>query len=566
MNKTKFLQTDSKWGNLVYPKAPCYIRNCGCGEVSIANIIIEMDKYKKYTPATIQPYCKQFAASNCDGTYWSGIPKMMKHYGLTEVKEHATMASLWKELAKGDRVAIYLMGSRLGGSKKIRWTNGGHFVASVDYKYENKLHKVYVKDPWTNNKNRNGWISYEENMKNDVVKVWSGKLVANKKAEDKPKTYKVIDVSDWQGQIDWAKVKADGVVGAIIRYADGTTLDKRFQENMLNAKKAGLHIGSYIFSRAKTKAEAEKEAERIFEAVRGYEIDMPLYIDLEVSSLSKYANTVAQAFINKIKALGGKPGVYANLNWWNNYLTKTVELPFAMWLAQYNDTMDYKPSSYVGMWQYSSSGSVNGISGKVDMDTLYIPYWETAPKIPKKTVDELAKEVLDDKWGSGDARKENLTKAGYDYDAVQKRVNELVTEANRKRIADVASSFCGSKTAATPKYEEAAKAVYGSGNDTNCHRFVGTVLKNCGYGKMTLKWASILKFLKENFEELTVDYTAEQLIPGDIRVRRKGTAYHIWIIEPDGKKAESAHDKTYPHIATNNATTKYTEDWLFRAK
>ena len=176
MNKTKFLQTDSRWGGLGYPKKPWYIRNCGCGEVSIANIIIEMERYKHYTPATIQPYCKQFAAPNGDGTYFSGIPKMMEHYGLTEVKEHATMSTLWAELAKGDRVAIYLMGARKGGSKGVHWTSGGHFVCSVGYKYENGNHYVYVKDSYSNSSLRNGCISYEENMRNDVLRVWSGKL------------------------------------------------------------------------------------------------------------------------------------------------------------------------------------------------------------------------------------------------------------------------------------------------------------------------------------------------------------------------------------------------------
>ena len=176
MNKTKFMQTDSRWGGLGYPKKPWYIRNCGCGEVSIANILIEMEQYKTITPATIQPYCKQYAAPNGDGTYWSGIPKMMEHYGLTEVKEHATMPSLWMELEKGDRVAVYLMGSRKGGSKGVHWTSGGHFVCSVDYKVKDGKHYVYVKDSYSNSGSRNGWITYEGNMRNDVIKVWSGKL------------------------------------------------------------------------------------------------------------------------------------------------------------------------------------------------------------------------------------------------------------------------------------------------------------------------------------------------------------------------------------------------------
>lgn len=176
MNKTKYMQTDSRWGGLGYPKKPYYLRNCGCGEVSIANIIIEMQQYASYTPATIQPYCKQYADPHGNGTYWSGIPAMMKYYGLTEVKEHATMSPLWNELAKGNRVAIYLMGSRKGGSKGVKWTSSGHFVCSVGYKYENGKHYVYVKDSYSNSSLRNGWISYEENMRNDVLKVWSGKL------------------------------------------------------------------------------------------------------------------------------------------------------------------------------------------------------------------------------------------------------------------------------------------------------------------------------------------------------------------------------------------------------
>ena len=261
--------------------------------------------------------------------------------------------------------------------------------------------------------------------------------------------YKVIDVSSWQGKIDWKKVKAAGVVGAIIRYADGTTLDSRFKENMANAKANGIHIGSYIFSRAKTKAEAEKEAERLFNACKPYSPDMPLYIDLEVAANSKYANTVAQAFLNKMAELGGRGGVYANLNWWNNYLADTARKYSAspFWIAQYYTKITHKNPKLFGMWQYSSSSSVNGIKGRVDMDECYIAYWDQAvdvdydviPAVPEteitvepaKTVDELAQEVLDGKWGIGDERKKRLTEAGYDYAAVQKRVNELLEEKKR---------------------------------------------------------------------------------------------------------------------------------------
>lgn len=237
------------------------------------------------------------------------------------------------------------------------------------------------------------------------MKAWQKYLNEHDKAASDPKpstpsvepdkdkrVYDFIDVSDWQGEIDWAKVKAAGIDGAIIRYADGTTLDKRFERNMAQAKYHGLHVGTYIFSRAKTKAEAEKEAERLYKAAKKYEPDMPYYIDLEVSTLAKYADTVAAAFLNKMAALGARGGVYANLNWWNNYLTKTAKdySASAFWIAQYNDTMDYKPASRMGMWQYTSSGSVNGISGKVDRDKCYVAYW-------KKETDPGGKEPEPDK-------------------------------------------------------------------------------------------------------------------------------------------------------------------------
>lgn len=210
MNKTKYMQTDSRWGGLGYPKKPYYIRNCGCGEVSIANIIIEMQKYANYNPATIQPYCKQYADPKGNGTYWSGIPAMMKHYGLTEVKECATMPQLWAELEKGNRVAIYLMGSRLGGTNKVKWTSGGHFVCSTAYKYESGKHWLYVKDSYSFANTRNGWITYEGNMRSDVLKVWSGKLSGALYGDVEPTTYR--PTTPYTGTLPTKTVK-DGTKG-----------------------------------------------------------------------------------------------------------------------------------------------------------------------------------------------------------------------------------------------------------------------------------------------------------------------------------------------------------------
>lgn len=259
------MQTDKRWGSLGYPKAPYCIRNCGCGEVSICNIIIEIDRYKDYTPKTIQPYCKQYADPRGNGTYWSGIPKMMTHYGLTEVQEHQTMKPLWTELAKGNRVAVFLMGSKLGGSKKVRWSKGGHFVCATKYKYEGGKHWVYIKDSYSNSKLRNGFIAYEDNMRNDVLKVWSGKLPTKAKTTTKPYTpttpytgglpkgvvkkgTKGTDAMQVQKFLNWvlnAKLDVDGIAG-----------DQTCKAIRKYQKQYGLKVDGIFGTQSKRKAEA----------------------------------------------------------------------------------------------------------------------------------------------------------------------------------------------------------------------------------------------------------------------------------------------------------------------
>lgn len=176
MNSTNYKQYDTRWSALPYPTKRWNIGNSGCGEVTICNLIIEMNKWLNQTPKTIQPYCVQYASPNGDGTYWSGIPAMLKHYGFTEVKEHDTMQQLFKELAKGNRVAVYLMGSASAGTKHVHWTSGGHFVGSVDYKKQNGEDWVYMKDPNSISDLRNGWITYNGNIRGACFKVWSGKF------------------------------------------------------------------------------------------------------------------------------------------------------------------------------------------------------------------------------------------------------------------------------------------------------------------------------------------------------------------------------------------------------
>ena len=178
MNKTIYRQYDSRWSSLPYPYGNSTMYGCGCGCVSILHCLLEVDKYKKYTPKTIQPYMKQFAVYG-QGTLHSGIPTALKHYGFKSVKESGTMGELWKELAKGNRVGVLLFGSRRGPDGTV-WTTGGHFIAFVGYKVKDGKHYLYLKD--SGGRKHDGWYCYEKSMKGDVLRVWSAEIPVIKAA------------------------------------------------------------------------------------------------------------------------------------------------------------------------------------------------------------------------------------------------------------------------------------------------------------------------------------------------------------------------------------------------
>lgn len=155
-----------------------------------------------------------------------------------------------------------------------------------------------------------------------------------------------------------------------------------------------------------------------------------------------------------MEAGGYFAGFYTSLSVVLNYVSPDVRNRYAFWVAQWNSRCTY--GGQYGLWQYSSSGSVPGIAGRCDMDLAYVDYpsiirkggfngytkSETdgstptapAPTTPTKTVDELAQEVLDGKWGNGTDRKNRLTAAGYDYSTVQAKVNALVKAKNDSAV------------------------------------------------------------------------------------------------------------------------------------
>ena len=170
MSKKVFSQLDTRWSYLPYPSKPYNIGTSGCGCCAVTHVIIERDKYKSYTPKTVQPYMKQFAVAG-QGTQWVGITKSLQHYGFTVIN-HATMKDLFATLNKRkERLGIILFRGGVKGG--IRWTTSGHYVAFTDYKYDSKTkhHMFYCKD--SGGRRHTGWYCYETQMKGLIPQVWS---------------------------------------------------------------------------------------------------------------------------------------------------------------------------------------------------------------------------------------------------------------------------------------------------------------------------------------------------------------------------------------------------------
>ncbi len=186
---------------------------------------------------------------------------------------------------------------------------------------------------------------------------------------------KCIDVSEWQGTIDWKKVKSAGYEYAILRAGFGrsaTQKDKELESNYKNAKAAGVKLGVYWYSYAVDKADAVKEAKACLQVLKGKILEMPVFFDMEENSMTKLSKatltSMAKAFCEEIKKGGYRAGVYSNPNWFTNYLDyNELRSLYPIWLAQY-----YKePQFDCDVWQYTSEGIVSGISGNVDLNVIY---------------------------------------------------------------------------------------------------------------------------------------------------------------------------------------------------
>ena len=188
-----------------------------------------------------------------------------------------------------------------------------------------------------------------------------------------------IDVSRYQGTINWEKVKKAGIdftmigVGYVI---DGVRQsDPRFEYNIKNAIEAGVEVGVYIYSHATTEAEARAEADFVLNQIDGYKISYPVAFDIEdtvhLGLSTKERTDLTIAFLEEIEEAGYYPMIYASEYWFNSNMDLSRLTRYDKWVARWGSSISFQPLS---IWQYSSTGRVNGINTAVDLDYSYKDY------------------------------------------------------------------------------------------------------------------------------------------------------------------------------------------------
>ena len=255
-----------------------------------------------------------------------------------------------------------------------------------------------------------------------------------------------IDVSVWQRGMNFKQAKNEGVEFVIMRGMYGNAKDTEFEKHYINAKNAGLGVGVYQWGRAANEAQAREEAQLLIEhCLKGKVFEYPIYYDVEDAIiLNKSINEttdIIKAWAETIENAGYFAGVYMNQSCFeNDVIGDELAKLYTQWRAKWT-TEDRKPNE-VQMWQFGGETNLirsNKITNMVcDQDYAYEDFPTIIknaglngfnaifPTTVKKSVSELAVEVINGKWGNGESRKKSLTNAGYDYNAVQNEVNRLL--------------------------------------------------------------------------------------------------------------------------------------------
>ncbi len=268
-----------------------------------------------------------------------------------------------------------------------------------------------------------------------------------------------IDISTYQGGINLAQAKAEGVRFAILRagytgYGNGVSkaIDNQFENHYRNAKANGLGVGAYWFSRATTYDNGRAEAEFMYNnCLKGKQFEYPIAIDVEDSYYQAKAGKGAvtnaiKGFCEYLEAKGYYVCIYANSNWFNNYIDTPSLTRYDKWVANWGTSKPSNPAG--GLWQFGGETNkirTNIVAGMVvDQNYAYYDYPSIMktkglngfsggtptpqptpqPQPVAKSNEEIANEVINGNWGNGQERKDRLTQAGYNYDIIQGIVNQ----------------------------------------------------------------------------------------------------------------------------------------------
>lgn len=215
--------------------------------------------------------------------------------------------------------------------------------------------------------------------------------------------YKGIDVSAWQGAIDWDTVANYGMGFAILRITEaGNVIDSCFEKNYSGCQKHNIPTGAYKYSYAMTVAEIQSEARKVVEVLNGRKLQYPVWLDLEWNNQrslgAEQIHKLAEAFEKIITAAGYKFGIYCNVDWYLNVICSHLK-KYDFWIARYpasdNGTLQerLRPDFGVG-WQYSSKAKIPGISGTVDRNVFYKDYAESKKQEGGTDVDKEIEKVI----------------------------------------------------------------------------------------------------------------------------------------------------------------------------
>ena len=236
---------------------------------------------------------------------------------------------------------------------------------------------------------------------------------------------KGIDVSAWQGKIDWKTVADYGMGFAILRITEaGNVVDSQFENNLAGCNKYNIPVGVYKYSYAMTIAEIQREARKVVSTLNGRRIQFPVFLDLEYNNQrslgSESIHKMADAFREIVEAAGYKFAIYCNVDWYENVICSHLK-KYDFWIARYPANDDgwlqerLRPDFGVG-WQYSSKAKIPGISGTVDRNVFYKDYSEEIEKKEVTTVNKLQEHTkLGDYYANNGGTKPYLEKKSNAY-------------------------------------------------------------------------------------------------------------------------------------------------------